>query len=404
MATATTTAPGVDHLSVLTGATAGAVLEAAVGQAGGRLAAWTLRDVEHRPAGRVTASYSATVRWDEGEPQAEILGATIADDTPEGGLIVSDGERDIQVWRYPFDPELPALASATYPHAVADLLRGIGLDADGLQLNVVTYRPRKRAVVEVTTPQTRLFLKVLRPSVARDVDARHRLLTDAGVPVPRSLGWSDTGLVVLEALQGRPMRSSLAEPADGKVIDPHEVISLLDRLPGDVVDLPRRKPWSAHSVHYADVVAAARPVHAERVRELGSVIASRLAGALNDDGDVPTHGDFYDSQVFVADGEITGLLDIDTMGPGHIADDLACSLAHLSILTTIGPFADGASRALRAWQPAFESRVDPQELRLRAAGVTLSLATGPFRAQEPGWENTTDQRIELVERWIAAAG
>jgi hypothetical protein len=127
-----------------------------------------------------------------------------------------------------------------------------------------------------------------------------------------------------------------------------------------------------------------------------------MAG-LGDDDAAPTHGDFYDSQLFVAGGAITGLLDIDTMGPGNRADDLACSLAHLSVLTTIAPYAHGAGNVLREWQPVFESRVDPRELRLRAAGVTLSLATGPFRAQEPGWEITTDQRIELAERWIAAA-
>ena len=41
------------------------------------------------------------------------------------------------------------------------------------------------------------------------------------------------------------------------------------------------------------------------------------------------------------------------------------------------------------WVPVFDKRVDPVELRLRAAAVVISLATGPYRGQETDWRQQT---------------
>ena len=44
---------------------------------------------------------------------------------------------------------------------------------------------------------------------------------------------------------------------------------------------------------------------------------------------------------------------------------------------------------LARWVPVFDKRVDPVELRLRAAAVVISLATGPYRGQETDWRQQT---------------
>lgn len=392
-------------LALLTGPSVPDILGAALTPAGGTLRGWSLRDVDHRPGERTTASYVVRVAWADGERE-ETFAATVSGRRPEGGLVVTDGDRFIQVWRFPFDPELPGLAAACFPSSVADLLRGLGLPPDGVQLQVVSYRPRKRAVVEVVTERQRLFIKVLRPRQVRDVDSRHRVLTAAGVAVPRSLGWSDDGIIVLAPLRGTPLRTAL-ESGTTALHDPADLVTLLDRLPDELAGLPRRLPWSAHAEHYAGVVAAAAPSLGVRVRALAGDIAAELAaydGSGSGAGDEPTHGDFYDAQLFVEHGAVSGLLDIDTMGPGRRADDLGCLVAHLSVLATGGfPAAAGARAALTDWLPVLDRRVDPAELRLRAAGVALSLATGPYRAQDPGWEKATADRVDLVERWLEAA-
>ncbi|WP_116947465.1 phosphotransferase [Jiangella endophytica] len=387
-------------LALLTGPSVPDILDAALTPAGATLLGWTLRDVDHRPGDRTTASYVVRASWADGE-RDETFAASVSGSRPSGGLVVTDGDRYVQVWRFPHDPELPGLAAACYPSSAAELLRGLGLPPDGVQLRVVAYRPRKRAVIEVVTSRHRLFVKVLRPSQVRDVDSRHRVLTSAGVPVPRSLGWSDDGIIVLAPLRGTPLRSALESGATA-LRDPGELVALLDRLPAEVAGLPRRAPWSAHAEHYAEVVASAAPSSAPRVRSLAAAVSVGLAGF--DDGDEPTHGDFYDAQLFVEHGGVSGLLDIDTIGPGRRADDLGCLLAHLSVLAT-GPFAaaSGARAALAEWLPVLSREVDPAELRLRAAGVTLSLATGPHRAQDPDWEQATADRVALAGRWLDAA-
>ena len=389
-----------DHLSLLTGAEVGDLLDAALEPAGGRLVRWSMRDVDNRPGDRTTASYTATVAWADGERE-ETFGASVSNTEPTGGLVVTDGDEYVQVWRFPFDPELPTLPAACYPSTAAELLAGLGFDTAGLSLRVVAYRPRKRAVVEVTTVRGRYFLKVLRPRLVADVDRRHRLLTAANVPVPRSLGWSDDGLIVLETLRGTSMRTVLGRDVL-PLLRPDDLVELLDRLPAEVRELPHRRPWSDHVAHYAEIVAAAVPDRGGHVRSLASDVESIVRAYPA--GDEPTHGDFYDGQLFVADGALTGLLDIDTLGPGRRADDLGCMLAHLSVLTTIEEFSAGARRALEHWRPAFESRVEPRELCARAAGVVMSLATGPYRVQQAGWEAATMERIALVERWLDAAG
>ena len=55
---------------------------------------------------------------------------------------------------------------------------------------------------------------------------------------------------------------------------------------------------------------------------------------------------------------------------------------------------------LATWVPVFDTRVDPVELRLRAAAVIISLATGPYRGQEPHWERETTQILDAAENLV----
>ena len=53
---------------------------------------------------------------------------------------------------------------------------------------------------------------------------------------------------------------------------------------------------------------------------------------------------------------------------------------------------------------AFDRRVDPVQLRLRAAGVAISLATGPYRGQEVDWQGQTRYILDAAQGLIHAAG
>lgn len=297
----------------------------------------------------------------------------------------------------PADPALPGLAVATDEDAVRRVLDAHGVEPGPVELRVRTYRPGRRAVVEVRTPDARLFLKVLRPHEVEALHSRHVLLRAAGLPVPRSRGWSVDGLLVLDALSGTSLRTRLRE---GVVPDlpGTALLALLDRLPPELCALPRRRSWTDAVDHYAGLTAAALPSLAGRCAELAGRIRARTA----DDGVLePVHGDLYETQLLLDGSAISGLLDLDTAGPGRRADDLACVLAHLAVLAQLEPAHGDSTRALAArWLADFDRVVDPLDLRARVAGVLVSLAPGPHRVRSDGWPAQTRARLDLAERWL----
>lgn len=390
-------------LALLTGADAEDLLAAALATGDEELVAWRVRQVDHRPGSSTTVSYDATVRGPDGERQ-QVLGASTGlsrrGDVPPGVLELSDGQTQVAVWRLPLDPGLPGLATAMDEQGVRELLATYGVAPGPVELRVRSYRPRRRAVVEVRAPGCRLFLKVLRPSAVQALHERHRLLHGAGVPVPRSLGWRDDGLLVLEGLSGTTLRTRLREGGD-PAPSGTALLGLLDRLPPEVCALPHRRSWTEAAEHYAGVLASTLPEQADRCHELARRV---LATAGDAPPDQPSHGDLYETQLLLDGDRVTGLLDVDTAGPGRRADDLACLLAHVSVLALMEPGHRATSSALGArWLTAFDRHVDPVELRARTAGVVLSLATGPHRVQEDGWQDATRERLDLVERWLDSA-
>ena len=400
-------------LALLTGAEAGRLLAAAVAAAGGELVGWRPGQVDHRPGRSTTAVYRTTVRWGDGVRHETLAAGTGADlastgtEPPAGVLLLGDGDRQVAVWRFPVDPDLPALVGACDPDRVARLLTSLGVpgvdDGATVRLRTRSYRPRRRAVIEASAPGVRVFLKVVRPSAVADLHRRHQVMHAAGVPVPRSLGWSDDGLLVLESLTGTPMRRAMRH--GGAVPDGDQLMGLLGAIPAEVADLPLRRPWAENADHYATVLGSALPAERGRAHDLAGAVDTGLAGLVPD---APTHGDFYEAQLLLGGPggvRVTGLLDVDTAGPGRRADDVACLLAHAQVLALIDGYdAERVEGVLRGWQEAAERVLDPAEVRLRTAGVLLSLATGPHRVQEDGWEGATSARLDAVERWVAAAG
>jgi len=389
-------------LALLTGPDVEDLLSAALATSDEQLVDWRVRQVDHRPtSASTTVSYDVTVDGPAGR-SAQVLGAStgLTADVAPGVLSMSDGEVQVAVWRLPLDPALPALATAMDDTAVRDLLTSYDVAPGPVRLQVRSYRPRRRAVVEVTGPGCRLFLKVLRPSAVAALHERHRLLHAAGLPVPRSLGWREDGLLVLEGLTGTTLRARLR---DGGSPAPtgEDLVALLDRLPPVVCDLPLRRSWTDAVAHYAGVTASVLPTEAMRCRELAERVLTTVGDAP---ADQPTHGDLYETQLLLDGGRITGLLDVDTAGPGRRTDDLACLLAHVSVLAQREPSHRASSSALGSrWLSSFDRTVDPVELRARTAGVVVSLATGPHRVQETDWPGATRARLDLAERWLDSA-
>lgn len=389
------------------------LLRAAVEHGGGALVSWRLDHIDAQPGHATTATYAAVVDWPFGRRE-ELLGASARAGsrtlTDERAVIFADGTREVAVWLYPNDPDLPGLPRTTSAAAVAELLnayRALPYPVSAAQIEVQTvgYRPRRRAVLRVVVHAPRgrivLYVKAMRESVFAATVRRHELLLGAGVPAPRIAAATPDYLLVLHELPGRPLATAMF---DGVIpCRAEDLVALLDAMPAEIAALPRRMPWVEAVDQYAAMVAAALPVTANRLANLTGAIHAGLAGS--GPGTEATHGDFHEGQLLVTAGAVTGVLDVDTAGPGRRVDDLACLIAHVSTVQRMNTKqAARVQRLVRTWMPVFDERVDPVELRLRAAGVIISLATGPYRGQEPQWEDETLAIVDAAERLVRSAG
>jgi len=391
---------------------AGDLLAAALGSAGGTPVRWTPVQVAYRPRRSVNVSWDVQVRWTDRSPTSERVVAHVGRRVPTGpGVALLEGDDGVRAacWVAPHDPVLVGMAAAMDPVRLSRLLVDVGLLADlpdpaAIRTRVRAYRPRRRAVVEITTPGARLFAKVVPPGEAERLHERHRVLV-GHVPVPNSLGWTDDGIVVLEAAPGRTLRAVLLGPSgrSAAAVPPFaSVTALLDRLPAELAEQPGAPPPLDRVADHVGLLAAVVPDQAGRLSALADALAAPL-GADPGGGPVAAHhGDLYEAQLLVDGGRVTGLLDVDGAGAGHRIDDHATLLAHLSVL---GRFLrHRRTEALGArWIREIDAVDDPAELRRRVAAVVLGLATGPFRVQEPEWRAATRRRIELAESWLASA-
>jgi len=239
----------------------------------------------------------------------------------------------VAAWLYPSDPELPALAAAVYPDAARVLLARLGLHASSLSVTIAAYRPGKRAVVRMVAPEFTVYLKIVRPAAAGPLHARHVLWGAAGVPVPRSRGWSADGFIALESVYGVEASQVVAQFSPDAFLDEY------DRLTTQISLIassgPARASLSARRHWYVRRVCALLPTESPRVTALGAAIERMLAAATPAVA-VTVHGDLHLGQIFLDPDtlfapRICGVLDIDTAGLGDPADDAAALYAHLVV-------------------------------------------------------------------------
>jgi aminoglycoside phosphotransferase len=385
--------------SLLLGPDAPHLLAAALAGYRSRLRALRVVTVAVQPNGATVVQYAADVERADGSRTRETLAATTGDRIPDGAAVLAGHGVRVGVWRWPQDPALPALATASDPVRLAALLRAAGLPRGAItRIRVRAYRPGRRAVLEVEGGGPRLYVKVVRPRAVAALRERHDLLAPH-VPVPRPLAATADGMLVLGECPGTSLRSRLSR--DLPLPAPADLGELLDALPAPLMLLPRRRTHLERVAHFSAVLTATA-VTGDADRARLSALAAALAGT--DPGthpDVAVHGDFHDGQLLGTDRRITGLVDVDTAGPGHRIDEWATLLAHLSVQALHGT---AAARRYGALVLAHaEGRFARPELRPRIAAAVLGLATGPFRVQQEGWARHTRDRLELAERWMRTA-
>ena len=387
--------------------------------------AWEHLRSHHRPGAGISALYrvEAVPRAGfAGTARASLhlqVGATTTRFTAVAGHTTVKRVADstpVQLWVHPRDPVLPGLPWATSAEAVTRDLFGTGTGTGtsagtgtgtgtAASLKLVAYRPLRRAVIRGTFQGSTAYLKVLQPGQADSLRQRLEFTAAAGLPVPPLLtagaGADPAAGTVLAvgALPGRPLHRELGAPGPG--FDPRALLELLAGLPPAALGLPRRPAWAERVVDYAAGAAVALPGHSERIIRCAGNIDAAVHTA--DPGPVvPTHGDFHGGNLLSIPGQagqrISGLLDVDALGPGHRVDDLACFLGHLQVLAALNPGRPGLQPSAERCAQVFAGAVDPAALFARSAAVALTLVAGATARGAAAGELALAAAEELLRR------
>jgi Phosphotransferase enzyme family len=387
-------------------------------EGGGTVESIEARQALYSPGRALSVNYHARIAWPEREPTEQVVAAMAdGDGLPAGAPARRWGGGEVAVWRFPADPVLTGLEQVLDERRLSDLLGYLDLDPRRVKVTPLVYRPTRRAVVRLSMKGDRLvfdreagrvsmragkryiFLKLVRPGYAASIGKVHEEL-GPHLPIPRCYGaWGDLGLLALEGLPGLTLRDFI-RMRDGRPPHPDELVGLLDTLPAAASAEGRVRSMRRRVRSHQGLLEAILPDHAERVRRL-----ARELRALPSERTAIVHGDFYDSQVLVDEGgSITGLLDLDGVGWGYLADDLASMLGRVWTSGQTGGrgqerFAAYAGELLES----FSSRVDRRDLCLRVAAIVFGRATGPFRVQSDDWRRKALERIELAETCLEHA-
>jgi hypothetical protein len=307
------------------------------------------------------------------------------------------------VWLYPADPVLSALSRVTDVASATAMLTTLGLPGAPTAVDVISYRPGRRAVVRVDTDSDPLFLKVVEPSKAESISERIELFRSSGLPVPRLLGWSPDGVIAMSGLPGVEAQSVVALIGDQTAfLDQVEFLCALVAGVASVTtarpSLYRRLDW------YLERLSERLPNELARIGQVGAAISLRGAeGHAFAFTPVTIHGDLHLGQLFVdkeAPSVIAGMLDIDAAGVGDPADDAGAFYAHVVALgesiANTDPLASAACFGMAAaWRARWRQNLNAgYALRADAIGATHLLG----HALQPPSQNADDVSVRLLER------
>ncbi|WP_309129148.1 phosphotransferase [Microbacterium sp.] len=261
----------------------------------------------------------------------------------ETGLTMGDDPRRPQarIWLHPADPHLPALAASAFAHSSQLLLSRLGIEATG-PTEFVAYRPGRRGVLRVAAVDGPVWIKVVRPRRIRRIVEAHRACAEAGLPVPEMLGWSADGLLVLADAAGAP--------ATNAEWTPRLLVEQVARL-SEAIDAVT---WAAP----ARSIVNRLEWYETRSGPEGRMLAERIRAALTRAGETEprvVHGDLHFGQLFLSDGRISGLIDVDTLGVGDPAEDPAAFIGHAIASARLSSAGDRqrvlalAEAAMRHW-------------------------------------------------------
>ncbi len=242
--------------------------------------------------------------------------------TANGSLFTQDG-RTVRTWEHPNDPWLPALPAAAQPELARLLLASIGLPAPE-RMEMLGYRPGRRAVFRMLSEDHECYVKILPPADTAATVERHTALAAAGLPLPELLGWGKDGIVVLDDARGEHAPNIVGH------LPPEVILDAIDELRASLhaapITVPARASLATSVAWYLKKLGEAMPERNEQLMTISDTVLPTAHGTTAKP--VVIHGDLHIAQLFFRDAEITGVIDTDTAGLGDPDDDSAVFVAN----------------------------------------------------------------------------
>lgn len=116
------------------------------------------------------------------------------------------------LYRYPEDDRLPALAAVADPASAVKLVNEhvLAMPPRRVRVQLIRYRPRSRAVFRYSMGMVKLYARVVRPSVVGGILAAHRLIGRSRFVVPRLAGrWEKGSVLWFSEITGKNVRRQI---------------------------------------------------------------------------------------------------------------------------------------------------------------------------------------------------
>lgn len=326
------------------------------------------------------------------------------------------------VWAFPYDPALKTMTDAAWgPWAKSELIRS-GQTLRAVSVQPVMYRPRRRAMFRYVgvgasdVAQASYYAKVLRtPRLNRSVEVSQALQPKRSL-VPWLLKRRQPSLKLLLPLAEAGSNALLFRPAPGRSLrdlllrneplpHPSRIVEVMQEIAtldprGFLGASPRHSRAPTELVETTgELIVKLLPEAAGTVRRIGKAV--ERGGEARETHRCLVHGDLYDGQIFI-DGDFSlTLIDLDDVGVGDPAQDVANFCAHLLVMAMSNPEAKERLTAYRSiirqeFSAAFG--VSPETWAWREALVVMQLAVGPFRILNPRWPEQVLRRLDLAAR------
>jgi aminoglycoside phosphotransferase len=244
--------------------------------------------------------------------------------SPEKELSETGGY-PLMVWQFPSDPKLNSLASVVGTEPLGVLFKRLDLGWVPTEVELLAYRPGRRAVVRCSAGSSTAFVKAVRPQFAARVVGASRLARDAGLPAPEVIGWSPAGIVIYSTANGVELSRASENKISGEtaINAALEALLMIEKIETEV---PSRTPIIKNVAWYFARAKQAHPAERAILTNLEGKIRATKINRINPDNATTIHGDLHLGQIFVTNdssNSVSGIIDLDDMGLGTVGDDIA---------------------------------------------------------------------------------